>query len=213
MLIDTCASGGRRLDLETLRRSVPLWRSDYPCEPVGSQCMSYALSSWIPYHGSGAGVYVDAKRPDRTRTPVEVYAFWSQGAPSLVVGIDSRLKDNDCSVWHRVIEQRKTIAQYYYGDFYPLTSYSLDKTAWIGWQFNCPESQEGMVQLFRRPESNDESLRVRLQGLESDAVYTLTNLDTDVQTAMTGREFAENGLSVAIKDQPGFAVFTYKKKQ
>ena len=29
MLIDTCASGGRRIDLETLRRAVPLWRSDY----------------------------------------------------------------------------------------------------------------------------------------------------------------------------------------
>ena len=28
MLIDTCASGGRRNDLETLRRAVPLWRSD-----------------------------------------------------------------------------------------------------------------------------------------------------------------------------------------
>ena len=29
MLIDTCATGGRRDDLETLRRAVPLWRSDY----------------------------------------------------------------------------------------------------------------------------------------------------------------------------------------
>ena len=28
MLIDTCASGGRRNDLETMRRAVPLWRSD-----------------------------------------------------------------------------------------------------------------------------------------------------------------------------------------
>ena len=34
MLIDTCASGGRRNDLETLRRAVPLWRSDYAFEPV-----------------------------------------------------------------------------------------------------------------------------------------------------------------------------------
>jgi len=29
MLIDSCASGGRRNDLETLRRAVPLLRSDY----------------------------------------------------------------------------------------------------------------------------------------------------------------------------------------
>jgi len=28
LLIDNCAAGGRRIDLETLRRAVPLWRSD-----------------------------------------------------------------------------------------------------------------------------------------------------------------------------------------
>jgi alpha-galactosidase len=30
LLIDTCASGGGRLDLETMRRAIPLWRSDSP---------------------------------------------------------------------------------------------------------------------------------------------------------------------------------------
>jgi len=28
IVIDNCASGGRRIDLETLRRSIGLWRSD-----------------------------------------------------------------------------------------------------------------------------------------------------------------------------------------
>ena len=37
LLIDTCASGGRRNDLETLRRAIPLWRADYRCEPLGTQ--------------------------------------------------------------------------------------------------------------------------------------------------------------------------------
>ena len=29
LMIDNCASGGRRLDLEMIRRSIPLWNSDY----------------------------------------------------------------------------------------------------------------------------------------------------------------------------------------
>jgi alpha-galactosidase len=29
LLIDNCASGGRRIDLETIGRSIPLWRTDY----------------------------------------------------------------------------------------------------------------------------------------------------------------------------------------
>ena len=53
MLIDSCASGGRRNDLETMRRAVPLWRSDYAFEPVGHQCMTYGISLWLPFHGTG----------------------------------------------------------------------------------------------------------------------------------------------------------------
>src|SRR5208283_5148942 len=43
ILIDTCASGGRRDDLETLRRAVPLWRSDFAYEPVGMQMQTYGM--------------------------------------------------------------------------------------------------------------------------------------------------------------------------
>ena len=31
LIIDNCASGGRRIDIETLRRSIPLWRNDAEC--------------------------------------------------------------------------------------------------------------------------------------------------------------------------------------
>ena len=72
MLIDTCASGGRRNDLETLRRAVPLWRSDYAFEPVGHQCMTYGISLWIPYHGTGTVACCQRdllrRRPDAGRT-------------------------------------------------------------------------------------------------------------------------------------------------
>jgi len=53
LLIDNTASGGRRIDLETLRRSVPMWRSDYPGSrnrnPIGKQIHGIGLSYWIPY--------------------------------------------------------------------------------------------------------------------------------------------------------------------
>ena len=54
--IDTCASGGRRIDLETLRRSAgPHTRSDYiafdgkPGSEPGNQGQTHGLSSWLPY--------------------------------------------------------------------------------------------------------------------------------------------------------------------
>ncbi|OHB76714.1 MAG: hypothetical protein A2W31_13500, partial [Planctomycetes bacterium RBG_16_64_10] len=60
LLIDNCASGGRRIDLETCARSLPLWRSDNTCDMVGSdpgriahaaiknQLMSQGLNRYVP---------------------------------------------------------------------------------------------------------------------------------------------------------------------
>ncbi|MBK7710866.1 MAG: alpha-galactosidase [Bacteroidales bacterium] len=54
LIIDNCSSGGRRIDLETISRSSPLWRTDYQYgEPNGSQCHAYGLNFYIPLHGTG----------------------------------------------------------------------------------------------------------------------------------------------------------------
>ena len=58
-LIDNCASGGRRIDLETMDRSAPLWRTDYSYgEPNGYQCHTYGLSLYVPQNGTGCS-YTD----------------------------------------------------------------------------------------------------------------------------------------------------------
>jgi alpha-galactosidase len=82
---------------------------------------------------------------------------------------------------------------------------------WI-WQFHAPETGGGVVQAFRCPESGDEAIQVKLHGLTPEAVYTLTNLDVAGTTEMTGRELIDAGLRIAIKDRPGAAGITYKKK-
>ena len=55
MVIDNCASGGKRLDWETISRSVPLWRSDYyhHDDPDGYQCHTYGLNYFLPIDGTG----------------------------------------------------------------------------------------------------------------------------------------------------------------
>lgn len=56
MSLDNCASGGRRIDLETLSRGLPLWHSDLQClveDPEADQLQNGGLYSWIPLHGCG----------------------------------------------------------------------------------------------------------------------------------------------------------------
>jgi len=211
MLIDSCASGGRRNDLETMRRAVPLWRSDYAFEPVGHQGMTYGISLWLPYHGTGTVACARAGYYGGGRTPVEPYAFWSNAAPSLGSGIDIRVKEIDYDALRRLVKQWRQISPCYYGDFYPLTPYSQDNALWIAWQFNRPDRGRGVVQVFRRAESVYETARLRLRGLDADSRYTLTDLDTGATTEATGRELGERGLPVSIPTQPGVVVMTYER--
>ena len=147
MPIDTCASGGRRNDLETLRRAVPLLRSDYRFEPVGTQGHTYGMAQWIPYFGTGV---MDAND----------YVVRSHWCPWLGIGRDRPQREGlDWTDYHRMVGQWRRVCDYLLGDYYPLTSYSLENTVWMAWQFDRPERGEGMVQVFRRGESPYESAR------------------------------------------------------
>ncbi len=197
--IDTCASGGRRNDLETLRRSVPLWRSDYIMEPIGTQGCTYGISSWIPFHGTGV------KEPD-------AYLFRSMMTPYPNCLWDARRTDLNYDELRRLVSQWKLVAPNYAGDFYPLTPYSLDNGAWMGWQFDRPESGEGMVQAFRRAGSIYRAVDLVLHGLDRAAHYAVTDLDApDKPREMTGDDLLDKGLPVEIAARPGARIFTYKR--
>jgi alpha-galactosidase len=196
--IDTCASGGRRNDLETLRRAVPLWRSDYIMEPIGTQGCTYGISSWIPFHGTGV------KEPD-------AYLFRSMMTPYPNCLWDARRTDLNYDELRRLVSQWKQVAPNYAGDYYPLTSYSLDNNAWIGWQFDRPEVGEGMVQVFRRTASIYRAVDMVLRGLDRAARYTVTDLDAPEKPCeMTGADLLDNGLPVEMTTRPASKLYTYK---
>ena len=105
------------------------------------------------------------------------------------------------------------MAPNYLGDFYPLTPYSLADDVWLAWQFDRPDLGQGMVQVFRRQESIYESARLRLHGLQPDAKYIHSNLDSPSEVEMTGKELADEGLPVTIADRPGAIVVTYRRAE
>lgn len=212
MLIDACASGGRRNDLETMRRAVPLWRSDYAYEPIGHQGMTYGLSFWLPYHGTGTVACSAAPYYGAGATPVEPYAFWSNVAPSLGCGVDIRVKDLDYDALRRLYRAFREVAPCFYGDYYPLTPYSLEKTVWIAWQFNLPEEGRGLIQAFRRDAAAPDSPTFRLRELDPAATYTLTHWDSDRRFTATGQALMEQGWTVTLEQAPAAAVIVYQRR-
>ncbi len=106
----------------------------------------------------------------------------------------------------------REISPDYFGDFYPLTSWTYALDSWMAWQFDRPEQGRGVIQAFRRPKSQYTEARFKLRGLDPAATYVLTNHDITATTDVTGHELMDQGLSIAIPEQPGAVVITYKKK-
>ncbi len=90
MLIDRCASGGRRNDLETLRRAVPLWRSDY-LQPIGQQCIPTASLPGCPTSAAHAGC-LGQPLPDAQRA-----------LPRAHLRFDMRQKERDYTLARRLV--------------------------------------------------------------------------------------------------------------
>ena len=196
MLIDTCASGGRRNDIDSLRRSVPLLRSDYILEPIGQQNHTYGISSWIPFYGTGMNQF-------------DAYSFRSCMCPAINMCYDMRDAAKDFEPIRDLMREWRAISPLFLGDFYPLTAYSPGSDAWMAWQFDRPDMDSGVVMAFRRPDSVYESARFRLSGLDPKAMYRVT--DAGRSTEMTGAELTEAGILVTLKDQPDSAAIVYQK--
>lgn len=220
MLIDTCASGGRRLDIETLRRSVSLLRSDFIFNPTGNQCHTYGLSFWIPIFGSGTIHSAGSSIAHVGSLPDEPYVSRSVVIPFINSCADVRVPANpatnvigsaDYNNLRRYYDDWKQAAPFFYGDFYPLTPYTLEEKDWIGWQFDLPEENKGMLQVFRRRDSIFEAARFPLSALDPDANYVVQDIDKGVVGTFSGKELMQNGLRVTMEQKPEAVIFFYSK--
>jgi alpha-galactosidase len=198
MIIDSCASGGRRNDLETMRRAVPLLASDYRFEPVGTQGHNYGISSWIPFHGTGVG-------------PSTPYVMRSHYRPCYGYGGEDMHHPSDYEICIRMAREWRQIADDLLGDYYPLTSYSLGEDTWVAWQYDQPEKGQGVVQAFRHSKSPHETARFKLRGLDPAATYELRNFDVKGTATASGRELMDPGLLLTLTNTPDSAVISYKR--
>lgn len=199
LLIDNCAGGGHRNDVEMLSRAVPLWRSDYQCTwnccPEANQMQNQAAAWWIPYAGIGYGP-----------TLGDTYSFrsaycngmtvrtWEHVDPEWEVGASGEPMD-----WaRRYFAEYARIRHYFAADYYPLVPFSRENGTWCASEYLDPADQSGVILAFRRGACPYDEVCVRLSGLEPDARYRFTDEDTGKVFTALGRDLAENGLRLHI---------------
>ncbi len=108
----------------------------------------------------------------------------------------------------------RSLRPYFSCDFYPLENggWSYAHGGWAAYRYDRPEEGDGIVMAFRRAGSNCVTSCYPLEGLDPDATYTVTDLDTKETVELSGQILADDGLTVTISHHYESKIFTYKVK-
>lgn len=211
LFIDNCASGGRRIDLETCARALALWRSDNTCDMVGddpevilmaavkNQVMSGGLNRYLPWGTNG-------------QMGADPYRFRSGFNAGIAFCEDIRPREYPRDELAKGIAEGKRLRPYWFGDYYPLTAVTADPADWLALQYHRPEQQDGIVLAFRRHRAPAQSITCRLNAVDSTARYQVTfahSYEPERTVTMTGAEL--QGLTLDIPACPGSLLIEYRK--
>lgn len=204
LLIDNCASGGRRLDFELCMRSVTLWRSDTGCHgednelrvTIWNHNQLLGLSEYIPYHACAIW------EPD-------AYTVRSTATQGIACNFDIFNPDFDFALAQKSLGEVHRMKHYWNGDFYPLSEATLDETVWSAYQLALPDS--GAVYIFRREKSEESKKVFSLNAVDAARQYRLTFTDENFNTweeTHNGKDLL-SGLEISIANPRSSMVVTY----
>ena len=212
--IDSCASGGRRNDLETLRRSVPLHPTDYGYgyQHIG-QAFYRTLQEWFPYSRT---VTLDWSREDGTYpAPSEVHTrpsdYFTQIAsisPFFSPGFWMEENEQDkmiFRIWQRAAD---ILVQC---DYYPLSETSKKPDHFCVNQYFRPQEGKGYIQAVRHTQCPQEVFHARLHDIDSGKTYRFEDMMTGQVIEMPGRAINEHGFSIFLKKR-GAAIWFFNEK-
>lgn len=193
LIIDNCASGGKRLDLEMTFRSIPFWRSDYNCSVhsdlfEATQAQTYGISFWLPLSGTAHNMTSEYSSRSAIM-PLMLMDFYAHTHP-------------DFDYHH---EQKELMT----GNYFPLDFGSFDKDKMLAMQFDS-DASEGMALIYKREDVRDDTYTLILNGLEPEAVYEIYNYDIpDEKYTMSGEELMTEGVEISITEAPKAVIVLY----
>ena len=200
--VDSCASGGGRNDLESLRRGIPFLRSDYDRTSTALRLsMTTAFNKWIPFCGACSkekGGQLDATGV------IDPYVWRASYLP--VMNIDSQYVQDpgqDFDVLRTGLKEWKRLKEYLLADFYVHTHWHTEseKSDFTAYSFFDEEKQAGILLAFRQEECKESVLSVTLPFVPENAVCVLTDEDTGDEIRVSGTEMAECGFTLSF-DNP-----------
>ena len=199
MIIDSCASGGRRNDLETMRRAVPLHYTDFFIGDMSrQQAVQSALFTVHPYFKSSY-----AFEPDKPE--LFEYNMRSCLTPFTMVNTEPGLYKGEAGDRARAyVEEWRAVNKSFYADYYLLTEWNADDACPLAYEFIDSVTGEGFVQVYRRPLCDEPVITLPLKGLQPEKKYRLTGYGCALELVADGAALAK-GLEVLLDAAPAAA--------
>ena len=176
--MDSCAAGGGRNDLESLRRGVPLLRSDSDRTTTALRLsMTTAFNKWIPFCGANT----KEKKEELALTGVsDPYVWRASYLPSL--NVDSQFVQDAAQNFDMLrfgLKEWARVAPYLLKEFYVLTPWhkERDTSDFTAYCFFDPEREEGVMLAFRQEACQRDVLRLSLPFAEEGS-WLLTDEDS-----------------------------------
>ena len=195
LMMDNCASGGRRLDIESMKRSVSLWCTDYtvdvaPSDADGVRQIIANLSYWLPLVGCGGG------GTDGLDT---VYKYRSQMSSHTKISPSY----SQAALYNRMYEEYLRCRELNTGDYYIISQGTASQYMSVNavYEYYRPETGEGYIAAFRPLNSAKAQQPIKLKGLEKEATYLVEVSDSGETAQYTGEELMSGGFGVTIEEQ------------
>ncbi len=199
LFLDSCASGGGRNDLESMKRAVPLHYTDWfdgnheDYDMKGK--MTQALFKWFPYFKNELYDCSSIFKPRMNYAPFSLLKLPSP--------LD---KDADWDILRQAYAEYDRIRDYFYADYYELTEWTASPDRRNAWMFYDPTTRSGYASVAFMEGSSTLTDTVKLKALDPAATYTVTDFDGLVQVTASGRELMEKGITVTVPEKPYCAI-------
>ncbi len=207
--IDSCASGGRRNDLETMRRSVPLHFTDYGYgDHQIKLAFHHTMYEWIPYFKE-CTLSWDQSVADRFDQSADSFSYHCGMAAMLFATMDIRRDDYDFGTVRTMLDVWRSVADVLlHGDYYPHTDFHKDNARWVAWQFDQPEENHGYIQAIRLQQAPQASITIQPRAINADANYIFNNPETGESCEVSGAVLIRDGFTITLSQRQG-AVWLY----
>ena len=210
--VDSCASGGRRNDLETMRRAVPLHYTDmgYGNHPL-KQLQHRQMFDWIPYfraHNMNWDL-PDGSYSTENHDPDD-FAFHCALAPALTDMTHYTASDEAFALSRKWLPVWRAAANLMLtADYYPLTECRASAEDFYAMQFHRPDTDSGFFQVVSNVKNAEPRFTACLQALSPEASYRLTEAFTGEETLLSGAALSQ-GFHLACAPRTG-RIWFYEK--